>query len=73
MCKCYVKANESLAATGYRLAVGFSMSKDMSSLQGRLLITTEKLHDFKGKRKPAPVVSAAYCPFCGEKDGLNKG
>ena len=64
MCDCMKQVNEKLAAHNGRLATGFLIRGDMS-IGMRLLMATEKLD--ATKRKKVPHVTAAFCPFCGEK------
>lgn len=64
MCDCTKLVNEKLAERNGRLASGFLIRGDMS-VGMRLLVATEKLDN--SKRKKVPPVTAAFCPFCGEK------
>lgn len=64
MCDCLTLVNEQLAARNGRVATGFLMTPDMD-VKLRVLVATEKLD--KAKRKPVPPLSAAFCPFCGQK------
>ena len=64
MCDCMKQVNERLAERNAKLATTFQVTHDMG-IKMRLLVATEKID--KAKRKPVPVVTASFCPFCGEK------
>lgn len=63
---CFTQVNEALAPANGRLAFGLGITPELGIVE-RLLIGTEKVD--KTKRKPAPLMSAAFCPFCGVKLG----
>jgi hypothetical protein len=64
MCDCTEYVNSQLVKFGGRLAVGVRIDPKTMDVTGRLLLVTEKTD--KSKREP-PIVSASFCPFCGEK------
>jgi len=64
MCECLKRVNEGLVAHNGKVATGLLLTPDMG-IKMRVLITTEKVD--KTKRKPVPALTAAFCPFCGEK------
>ncbi len=66
-CQCADKVDKYLAQFGARLARGFHIHRETMDVGCRLLLKTEKRDP--SKRKPAPAVSAAFCPFCGIKQG----
>lgn len=68
MCDCIKKVDEQLSSFGGQLGVGFGVVGN--SLVARLLIQTRKIDPTK--RKPLPVVYCHFCPFCGEKQGVEE-
>ncbi len=64
MCECLKEVDATLAQHNCRLSTAFQITGDMG-VRMRLTLATEKLD--KSKRKPAPVVTASFCPFCGKK------
>ena len=64
MCDCLKQVNKDLAAYNGKVATSVFVTEDIG-LKIRVLIATEKVD--KKKRKPAPRLPAAFCPFCGEK------
>lgn len=63
-CHCIKNVNEKLSEHNGQLAIGFGVTGDLG-IVSRLLIGVEKKD--KSKRAKPPLVSAAYCPFCGTK------
>jgi len=59
---CFKKINDALAEKNGRLATALQVTETMG-LRSRLLIAIEKID--KTKRKPVPLVTASFCPFCG--------
>lgn len=62
--ECFKKFNEALIQQNGRLAMALQVTETMG-LRERLLVATEKID--KTKRKPVPMVTASFCPFCGAK------
>lgn len=66
MCDCTTEVDKQLAERGSntRLAFAMQVTEDMG-LKYCLLVGVEKID--KSKRKPPMLVTATFCPFCGEK------
>lgn len=63
MCNCVTAVNERLAKGNGQLSFGLML--DGNRLIGRLLLKTQKVNSARPLR--APLVWAAFCPFCGAK------
>jgi hypothetical protein len=66
MCDCATEVDKQLAERecNTRLAFAMQITKDMG-IRYCLLVGVEKID--KSKRKPAMLVTATFCPFCGKK------
>lgn len=66
MCDCAKDVDKQLLerGTNTRLAFAMQITKEMG-VRSVLLVGVEKID--KSKRKPAMLVFATFCPFCGEK------
>lgn len=62
-CKCIEEFNERLAPHNGKIDVALALVDNMTRMVARPQVATRKI-DAK-KRKPVPVVMAAFCPFCG--------
>lgn len=63
MCECMKSLNNDLAAHNCKLAVGFAVTAS-GGMDVFPILATEKIVP-RGKRPP--ILTATYCPFCGEK------
>ncbi len=64
MCDCETKVNNELKPFNGRLAISFLFVRECGLLD-RLTVVVEKIN--KKIRKPLPVITVKFCPFCGEK------
>lgn len=65
MCDCAENLNKLLVEKNTRLLFATLIDKDLN-LKSRLSIATEKI-DSK-IRKPMPIITGQFCPFCGERE-----
>lgn len=65
MCKCADTADEKLAALNAAIDWAFMIDPKTGRTASRPQIKVRKLNP--KSRKPLPILSASFCPFCGSE------
>lgn len=66
-CECNKSVNEELAASGISLAGSFSINFKSGSSSYISPLIEVKWKDKPRRGKRLPIITCAYCPFCGKK------